>query len=204
MTDEVPPNPSATPSATRRVVRTERRERPYRAGIALEVVGILTIVGGALLSTALSGTEVLAASGRARVGAPIEFEADDRSYVIVMIRGETNSDGFIEESVASMDCTVTLADGTTIEPTRGVQLVAERSDFGSTIANFDAVAGPTTVLCDGSRGQIINNYAVAPYRGTAKIVAWALVGLGIVAVVVGAWLMAVGLRGRPVVERVPI
>lgn len=79
--------------------------------------------------------------------------------------------------------------------------MAELTDFGATVATFDAVAGPTAVTCDGSSGLLRReDYTVAPYRRAAKIAVWALVGAGIVAVLIGSWLITIGLGGEPVIE----
>ncbi len=198
------PAPGSPPVTTRRVVRTARRQRPLRAGVAVAVCGVALLVGGYLLTTTVSGAEVLGAAGRAPFGQAVQFEAEDRTYVVVVIRGETNDSTTMERAAAGLRCTVTLSDGTELRIDGGRQTVAELTDFGATVATFDAVAGPTAVTCDGSSGLLIENYAVAPYRRAAKIAVWALVGAGIVAVLIGSWLITIGLRGEPVIERVPI
>ena len=199
-----PSSPGAPSPRSRRVVRTVHRRRPLRAGIVVAGCAVTMLVGGFLLNTLLSGAEVLGASGRARFGEPIEFEAEARTDVVVVVRGETNDSEIMDRAVGGLACTVTLADGTAVRLDGSSQAVAEQTDFGATAAIFDAVAGPTVVTCDGSSGLLVEHYAVAPYRRTAKIVVWVLIGAGIVAGLIASWLITIGLRGEPVFERVPI
>lgn len=191
---------------TKRVVRTERRERPFKIGLWLTGVGAMTFMVGALLFVILGGAEVLAAVDRAEVGTPITFDAEDRTYVVVFIRGEFDDAFYREKAVANMRCDVTTADGVSVTVDGSTQGVASETDFGSSVGTFDAVAGPTTVACAFVRdpGGLLQNYAVAPERKGAKIAAYVLVGLGSVVTMIGVRFVITGLRGRSVVEHVPI
>ena len=189
---------------TKRVVRTERRDRPFKIGLWLTGVGVAMFVVGVLLFTILSGAEVLAAVDRAEVGTPITFDAEARTYRVVFIRGEIEELNF--RAVSNMRCDVITADGASATVDGSSQAVASESEFGSSVGTFDAVAGPTTVACDFVRdpGGLLQNYAVAPERTGAKIAAYVLLGLGSVVTMIGVRFVITGLRGRSVVEHVAI
>jgi hypothetical protein len=155
---------------------------------------------------ALHAEDVALAMLAAEVGTPITFDAEDRSYVVVFIRGEFDDAFYREKAVANMRCDVTSADGVSVTVDGSSQGVASDTDFGSSVGTFDAVAGPTTVACAFVRdpGGLLQNYAVAPERKGAKIAAYVLVGLGSVVTMIGVRFVITGLRGRSVVEHVPI
>lgn len=199
MTDDAAPR-------TKRVVRTERRDRPFKIGLWVTGTGVMIFVAGVLLFTVLAGAEVLGAVDRAQVGNPITFDAEDRTYVVVFIRGEFDESNYREKAVANMRCDVTTADGASVTVDGSSQTVKSESDFGSSVGSFDAVAGPTTVDCDFVRdpGGLLQNYAVAPKRQGAQIVSWVLLGLGALVTLVGVRFIITGLRGQSVVEHVPI
>lgn len=191
---------------TKRVVRTQRRDRPFKIGLWLTGAGVTILLAGVLLFTVLAGAEVLAAVDRAKVGTPITFDAEDRTYVVVYIRGEFNEANYVDRAVANMRCDVTTADGASVVVSGNSQAVASTTDFGSSVGTFAAVAGPTTVACDFVRnpGGLLQNYAVAPQRRDAKTVSWVLLGLGAALTLVGVRFVITGLRGQSVIEHVPI
>jgi hypothetical protein len=192
-----------SPTATRRVVRNERRQGPLRAGLVLCVVGLGSLVGGGLLLTGTQAAEVLAATGRAEVGSPITFDAEARRYALVFIRGEADTEQFIERAVTNLTCAVTAEDGSTQTVKGSRQANADETSFGASIGSFDAAAGRTEVLCTWIRdpGGILQNYAVAPERTAAKIASYVLLGLGVLLGIIGAVLLIIGFRGRTVIER---
>jgi len=191
---------------TKRVVRTQRRDRPFKIGLWVTGAGALLFVAGALLFVVLSGAEVLGAIDRAQVGNPITFDAENRTYVVVYIRGEFDELNNREKAVANMRCDITRADGTSVTVDGSSQTVASESDFGSSVGTFDAVAGPTTVACDFVRdpGGLLQNYAVAPERQGARIFSYVLLALGALVTLVGVRFIITGLRGESVIEHVPI
>lgn len=140
------------------------------------------------------------------MGSPITFEAEHRAYAVVFLRGELDTSNFRQKAVANMRCDVTTADGASVTVDGSSQNEASENEFGSSVGTFDAVAGPTTVACNFVRdpGGIFENYAVAPERRGAKILSWVLVGFGVVVMLVGIRFVVTGLRGRSVVEHVPI
>lgn len=147
----------------------------------------------------------LAACSRTRAGNRCNpLDAEDRTYVVVFIRGEIEKLNF--RAVSNMRCDVTTADGASVTVDGNSQAVPSESEFDSSVGTFDAVAGPTTVACDFVRdpGGLLQNYAVAPERKGAKIASYVLVGLGSVVTMIGIRFVITGLRGRSVVEHVPI
>ena len=200
------PSPMRPAPPTRRVVVTERRTRPLRAGVVLAAVGALCFLGGVLTTVVVENAEVFAAVDRANVGNPIRFDAEPRSYSLVFIRGEVDSETFRDRAVRNLECTITAADGATQVVNGSQQTVYSQSALGSSIGTFDAAGGPTTVLCEFLRnpGGILQNYAVAENHATAKIVSWVAIGVGVLLSIVGASLIVIGVRGRAVVTRVPV
>ena len=196
--------PADAPGQTRRVVRSEHRQRPLRAGIACAVLGLALVIGGAVMFSVLHATQVLASIADADMGEAITFEAESKSYALVLIRGEINDENVVSRLVANTTCTVTASDGSTRTVRGSRQFESTQSDFGASIGSFDVPSGTTEVRCvgEGSR-NIFDRYAVAPERLAARIVSYVLIGLGIVLGLVGAWLIKIGWRGQTVVERVP-
>ncbi len=191
---------------TRRVVRTESRRRPLRIGIALGVIGVGLFAAGVITLSATENAEVLGAVDRVAVGSPITYEAEARSYSLVFLRAELDTEAFRRRAVANLRCEVELADGSTALVEGRRQAVYSEFALGSSIGTFDAPSGPTTVRCDFVRnpGGILQNYAVAPNRQAVKIVGWVLSGVGALLSMIGISLVVIGVRGRPVIERVPV
>ena len=70
---------------------------------------------------------------------------------------------------------------------------------------YVATGGSTTVTCVGEGSRLLlDRYAVASDHRAAKIVAFVIIGVGVVLGVVGGWLIKIGWKGRTVVERVPV
>lgn len=206
----VVPGPGTAPPTsgvpTRRVVVTERRTRPLRAGIVLAALGVLCFLGGVLTTVVVENAEVLAAVDRAEVGNPIRFDAEARSYSLVFIRGEIDTEEFRSRAVSALECTITDAAGATQVVEGSRQAVFSQSALGSSIGTFDATGGPTVVVCEFRRdpGGILQNYAVAENHATTKIVSWVAIALGAILGTIGGVLVGIGLRGRAVVTRVPV
>lgn len=197
------PEPEAR---TKRVVRTERRQGPLRWGVAAVVAGIGLLVAGVVLGFGISAAELVGASGRAKVGDPVTFDAEAGDYAIVFVRGELDSEQLRDRAVGNLWCTAELADGSQRMIDGSDQAVYSVTELGTSVGTFTAVAGTTEVLCDWERdpGGILQNYVVAEQRTTAKIAVWVLLGAAILIGSLGGWLVAIGVRGRPVIERVPV
>ena len=159
-----------------------------------------------MLLTGTQAAEVLAASGRAAVGSPISFDAEARTYALIFIRGELDTEQFIDRAITNLTCTVTAEDGSTQTVRGSQQATATETAAGASIGTFDAKAGRTVVLCTWIQdpGGVLQNYAVAPERTAAKVASYILVGLGILLGLAGAVMVVVGIRGRAVVERRPV
>ena len=194
------------PATTRRVVRTERLRKPLIAGGVLGVVGLIAaLVGGAILYLA-QGAEVLAAIGRADVGDPIAFDADDGSYALVFMPSIPNNDGFRRVAMSNLVCDIAGPDGSAQTVRGSRQATALETNFGWSIGSFDAVPGPNEVRCSFARnvGGNLRMYAVAPERAGAKSVASALTTGGLAVGLAGVAMIVYGWRGRSIVEHVPI
>lgn len=131
----------------RRRVVTQRRRRPFIAGIWLAVAGVALTIVGSLLLFGNQAVQVLAAEDRASVSTPLRFEAEEGSYVVLLLP-TTVSGGLIGNPVAQLTCDVALADGTTALLRGSRQSSSIETSAGETVGSFDAVAGSTTVTCD--------------------------------------------------------
>jgi hypothetical protein len=196
---------SDEPPRTKRVVRTERRQRPLRAGIVASVAGLGAIVGGAVMFSAVQASQVLSPIADADVGDTLTFEADGGSYALVLKRGEISDENVVSRLVSDTTCTVVASDATTRTVDGSRQFSSSQTDFGASIGTFSAPKGTTKVTCVGEGSRLaFDRYAVAPERTTAQIIAFVILGVGLLAAAAGAWLIVVGLRGRSIVERVPV
>ncbi len=185
-------------------VRTERRRRPLGVGLALGAVGLLSIVAGSATSWLNQAIQVAAPVARVEVPSTTTFDADDRTYAIVLDRissaarlGVTKAD-----PVVDVRCTITLADRTTTMVDGSRSTVRVDTDLGTSVGTFVAVEGTTTVACDWTR-QPSDAYrlTIAPERPTVVLFGLgALVG-GIVLVLVAVPFVWVGLRGTVIVEQ---
>jgi hypothetical protein len=124
----------------------------------------------------------------------------------VFVRTELDSEATRALIRRRLGCGVTLADGSslTIDPNK--QRVLEETSIGTSIGTFSGLPGRTTVLCEwrSASGLVLENYVVTVRRTATKIAIWSLIGVGAVLTSVGAWLLAIGIRGRAVIERVPV
>src|SRR5690606_34896301 len=145
-------------------VRTERRQRPFVAGIVAAVVGLALLVAGGVLMNVAAGSVVLDGK-RAPFGTPIEFDAEDTSYRLVLVRYGV-ADTILEREVAATDCVATFADGSTATVDGARQGVAESTSTGLSIGSFDAIEGPATVVCTKTTGpgSPLARYALAEDR----------------------------------------
>lgn len=118
------------------------------AGIVLAVFGILTLIGGAVASLASQTSSSLDPVAEARSPGTATFTAEATTYNVMMVRGRGESN-----SAAGYRCTVTLADGRTVELDGSRQSVSTESPGIKSIGSFDAVAGPTSVFCENDNGS---------------------------------------------------
>lgn len=190
-----------TQPVKRRVV-TQRRRRPFIAGIWLVAAGVAVTIVGSLLVLGNQAVQVLAAEDRASVSTPLRFEAEEGSYVVLLLPTTVGGGQISGDPVAQLTCDVALADGTTALLRGSRQATSIETSAGETVGSFDAVAGPTTVTCDFEGSPDTYGYlvAVAPQRNVLNVLGLvALVG-GILAVLAGAVLIVIGVRGRAVIE----
>lgn len=184
---------AATP---RKRITTERRDRPFRAGIALCVAGLIVLLGGGALAYGQQATQILAAEDRAELPAEITFDADDGAYAIVLPGFES-----FDRLVPITTCAVALADGTSVHVSGARQNGSLETDLGTSLGRFEAPDGPTTVACSFGDSVARTGYfvAVAPERSSIRIISYVLMGVGITVIAAGIVLIIIGVRGRMVV-----
>ena len=186
--------------APRRRIQTERRTRPLRLGIASCVTGLLVVVGGGLLLTAMSAAQVIGADDRAEIPDELRFDAEARRYAIVLIRDP-------------------VAFGVPGDPVAGAQLrrhagrrdhrPGEREPAGHLPRDGRRRVGrrlrgrregETTIACSFANSTNPELYFVAvAERASWAIPAYAMVAAGLVVIGVGVGLIIIGVHGRMVV-----
>ena len=188
---------AATP---RKRITTERRDRPFRAGIALCVAGLIVLLGGGAVAYGQQATQILAAEDRAELPAEITFDADDGAYAIVLLRELPGFESF-DRLVPITTCAVALADGTSVDVSGARQSGSLETDLGTSLGRFEAPDGPTTVACSFGDSVARTGYfvAVAPERSSIRIISYVLMGVGITVIAAGIVLIIIGVRGRMVV-----
>jgi hypothetical protein len=168
---------------------------PHRRWSPLSVlllVGI-ALTGGGGLTLALSQTaQVALAADRAEIPDPLEFEARDSRYRILLLADPLAIQiPFQNGAEAYFLCEVVLSDGTIETIDTGTQFMRTETDLGIQLGEFDAVAGPSTVTCrwkDGRASQFYY-YSVAPASSIVTIVGGIVLAIGIVALSLAVWLM---------------
>jgi hypothetical protein len=202
MTDPAPApgvDGAPAPAPTRRIV-TVRRQRPLRFGIAGVAVGLLAIVGGALLVSAEQAVQVAAAEGRARVGNPVTFDADEREYAITLTPDPLVGQ-LTEDRIGQLDCAVEHPDGTTEQLDPSSAAVRTSTSVGVFAAAFDGRGGPTAVTCTWrGAGASGGSYSVGRTQEAVQIAGIVALVAGVVLLIAGSWAMVVGYRGRPEVQ----
>lgn len=192
--------PSAATAGPRKRITTERRETPFRAGIALCIVGLVVLLAGGALAYGAQATQLLGATDRGELPADLRFDAEARRYAIVLLRELPGSES-IDRLVAKTACDVTLADGSSVEVSGARQSGSIETDLGTSIGRFDAPEGPTTVVCAFDDTVVRTGYfvAVAPERDSIRIVSYILMGIGLAVIAAGVLLVIIGARGHTVV-----
>ncbi|MCB0985703.1 MAG: hypothetical protein KDB06_13725 [Ilumatobacter sp.] len=175
--------------------------RPLKIGIGLAVAGLAMLVAGGVLLNVAQGVAV-AEGLKAEVGNAIEFQAEDVTYTLVLLRADAFNADAMDRAVAAITCTVQFADGTSATVDGSSQFSADSTDAGSSIGTFDAVAGPATVVCSASRTSelIANVYAVAKERTTLLYTSYGLMAAGLLVAGIAVWLIIIGARGRTVFD----
>ncbi|MCO5332156.1 MAG: hypothetical protein M9961_18970 [Ilumatobacteraceae bacterium] len=175
--------------------------RPLKIGIGLAVAGVAMLVSGGVLLNVAQAVAVIEGS-KAEVGNAIEFEAEDVTYTLVLVRADRYNAEAMDRAVTAITCTVQFADGTSATVDGSSQFSADSTDAASSIGTFDAVAGPATVVCSSSRPSelIANIYALAKERTALLYTSYGLMAAGLLAAGIAVWLIIIGARGRTVFE----
>jgi uncharacterized membrane protein len=193
-----------TSEPVRRYVTTERRTRPLMAGAGLIAVGLIVLAIGAAILWGSQTVQVLGADGRAKLGAPLRFDADAREYSLVLLPNPlAPSDQ--DRALIRTDCSVTTSDGATRQLDVAHRAIRLETSLGRELTSFDAPAGATTARCAFSDSEPTTGYvyAVAPRHAKLVIGGLALFVVGVVLTLIGVALVVVGFRGRAVMHRVP-
>lgn len=191
------PGPVTPPVPTRRIV-TVRNTRAIGIGWMLILVGVVLVVIGAAVGFGSQALQLAAAEGRAQVGNPVTFDAEDgATYAITVIPEPTTGD-FVEDRISQLACEVRHPKGEpqTLDPSSAD--VRTSNSLGVFATDFEGRSGETTVLCTWEGPSDLGSYyAVAKtHRATRYVGTGALVG-GIVIGLVGVALLVRGYRGRP-------
>lgn len=199
--DAVPPDaePAATstPEPTRRIV-TVRDARALRLGWAAVGIGIVLVVAGAAIGFGSQALQVAAAKGRAQVGNPVTFDADDgKTYAVTLIPEPTTGD-FVEDRIAQLGCEVDHPDGTTESLDASSATVRTSNSIGIYAVDFEGRGGSTTVLCSWEGPSDLGSYyAVARTRKATRYLGTGTLVGGIVIGLLGVGALVRGYRGRP-------
>lgn len=192
------------PAPTRRVT-TVRNVRRIKLGVGVALAALVLAVIGALLQVGVIGAQVLRPTARGDIGEAVTFDAEARRYDLFLNRSELELLDVVEEAAGRTVCDITYADGSkgTVRGSR--QVLSTDTSLGASIGYFDAVAGPTTVVCDHniSTGVLLGGYTVAESKQSLAIASLVLLGLGILAAIVASWAIASGMRGKAVMVDAP-
>lgn len=191
------PDPVAVPAPTRRIV-TVRNQRAIRGGWLAVLAGIVLVVIGAAIGFGSQALQVAAAKGRAQVGNPITFDAEDgTTYAITLIPEPTTGD-FVEDRISQLGCEVDHPTGEPESLDASSAEIRTSNSIGIFAADFEGRGGETTVRCEWEGPSDLGSfYAVAKtHRATRYLGTGALVG-GIVIGLLGVGALVRGYRGRP-------
>ena len=149
-----PPNPQYNPGApfnpstqfnpAPQPAQGKRRWGLVIIGILVAVLGLGALVVGAFAGFVEQTRSALDPEAEGRVPGSLSFDADDTKYVVSV---QSERFGASASTAANVVCTVTLANGSTIDLDGGRQAIAEESGNIATVGSFDGVAGRTTIAC---------------------------------------------------------
>jgi hypothetical protein len=185
-----------------RYVTTERRKRPLLAGAGLCAAGLIVLLVGAAVLWGSQTVQVLGATVRGKVGAPLRFEAEAREYsVVLLLNPLVRRD--VDNALVRIDCEVTGADGVAKPLEVASRTTRLDTSLGRELTSFEAQAGVTTVTCAfkdsiSTAGYV---YAVAPRHSKLVVAGIALAIGGVLLILSGVPLIVVGVRGRAVMHR---
>lgn len=159
-------------------------------GIAVASIGLVGTIGGAAVSVAARVAATVDPDATGTTRAPVTFDAEDRTYVIVNIASRLGERG----SAANYRCEVTRADGTMASIDGSTQAVAVDVGKTETVGAFDAVAGTTIVDCR-TGGGLVGEFVVKAESRWARTGTILLV-TGLVVLVTGACFILLGVFTR--------
>ena len=186
-------------SAPRRHVTTERRRRPFWAGVGLCALGLVVLLVGAAVLWTTQTVQVLGAKARGEVGTPLRFDADPGDYSVVLLSNPlVRRDQ--DNAIVRIRCAVTTPDGARrrLDTTSRLE-----TTLGRELASFNTEAGAATVRCRWKDSASTEGYvyAVAPRHTTVEGVGTGLTAAGVLLALLGVPLIVIGVRGRAVMHR---
>jgi hypothetical protein len=146
-----------------------------RGSVWIIIAGlVLAIAGG--ITLAVQSSPAALSTDRAEVPNPVEFVSQGGEYRLALLSQPSGGD------VTALDCTVYLADATTIPVSIG--------------DTFTAPAGISIATCEMSDGRDPANYVygIGPATPTIAIAAIVALAVGLLTAGVGAILLIVGRR----------
>jgi len=161
-------------------------------GIAGATLSLAVLVVAFVISITTAVASTVDPVAEARTPEAIKFDAHAGEYDLYAVRkrGRVGKSERSLGSSANFECTVTLANGRTIEIDGSVQAVSEESANTQSIGSFTAVAGETTVACDAGRdgeAYIVDEASTAKQAGFyATVVGAVLMLISAAAIVAGA------------------
>lgn len=169
----------------------------------LTVIGLVLTIGGGVTLAVSQNAEAVLAADRAEIPTPLQFDAKDAHYRIMLLRDPLIEDfGGVD---AQLLCDIELADGTTQKIDTSRAAIRSESDLGIELGSFDAVAGATTVTCDWRSGidRGLWFYSVAPSSAGVGIVGIIVLVVGILLLVLGGMFL-IRSRTRELTKRRPL
>jgi hypothetical protein len=164
-------------------------------GIFVVLFGFVPIAIGIGLYVADTALSVSDADAEGRLPeATMQFEAEDAQYeVFTFGRGSSGTEA------SGTTCDITLANGEQQDIDGSRQAVATEGTINS-IGTFDAVEGPTEVICRSSAtGGRDTKIYVAQDNPTLEIAMYVSIGIGVLMLLAGAGLIVFGslVRKKP-------
>ena len=166
--------------------KPEMRRTWIKVGIVVAALGLIAVIGGGiglLISRGISSLDPIA---EARTPGTATFNAEDKSYDVLLVTGRREPGGSPED----ITCEVTLADGRTVSLDGSAQSSSSEVANTESIGSFDAVPGQTSVYCEAS-ATTGNKFVIDSDGLLDRIATLALIG-GVVLLVIGAGLILGG------------
>jgi hypothetical protein len=162
-------------------------------------LSLLVVIIGMVAYNVSLALDVINPDAEAAFGDTVTFEAQAGRYDLLVSRNSLLDVGR-DRAVRTARCTVVLSSGDLVEINGARQAISEETSLVSSIGWFTATPGETTVTCTESSALAEGyTFAVARPQTAVKVLSWVGIGVGVIGILVAAYLIAIGLRGRIVV-----